>query len=356
MIDFLKFYTDKFDYDYLHGHEDIKWRNITDDKSGILLRREGRYKCVEFVMTEQKLAVKLPAHRLYNSLKYKEEHNYNRFTFNDLNEILTHVQNEFELDFKSCKITRLEFGFNLKMEEKVADFIEQGIIYQGHHGLTYPSDEPQKSEGYLKRFNFYEYEIKCYDKGRKHKLEDELFRFEIKIFKSRRLCNKGICTVSDLFSKDALYYLFQELVAVWNGMLVVDTVDFEGLDHEEGLNLLKRHCSQARMASYRETVGPEVMRKQKKKILELAKNMKLDTKKRKLLLGIEEEFKYFIDGGVGDFTYYISGENPNYAGIDEDGITQSASDRHMNEDLRSISELRLDIGSLADDLGCVECG
>lgn len=311
MIDYIKFNTELFDYELMLRHENIKWRNITDEETGFLIRREGGFRCMELILYDSRLVIKFPLHRFYNELVNKISSNYNRITFQEVNQMLTYIEELFNLDLTKCVITRLEFGFNIMTQSCPTKLIEEGIIYYGGHGVRYPSDENYGKKGYLKSVKFGEYEIKIYDKGKKHDLSYDLLRFEIKAFKSRNLREQGIRVVSDLFNPRSQICLYYRLKKALLAFLIIDCNEMNVDAYEKYQNLFNLHLSQSRMASWKKGKSNQALGKSKKRVKEVLEMIGLDKSHKFLMKELNSEFFKYLNTEVAVFTSYIALENYN---------------------------------------------
>lgn len=121
--------------------------------------------------------------------------NYTDFTYTDLKNAISIIENDLNISSKRFKIQRIEFGVNIR--EPPLDYktiYKNAISYKGD-----PFNQMKNEIGI--ECEKQRFKIKIYDKGAKEELNINLIRIELKIIKSEHLKQVGIYSLSDLTNK-----------------------------------------------------------------------------------------------------------------------------------------------------------
>jgi hypothetical protein len=92
------------------------------------------------------------------------------------------------LNPSNCLLHHIEFGLNINPVHSTTDILNSIILCKG---IDYEKKEFNNT-GYLKSFEFSQYKIKIYDKGKQYDLNNNLLRFEVKVQRMQYLHSKGI--------------------------------------------------------------------------------------------------------------------------------------------------------------------
>ena len=125
------------------------------------------------------------------------------FTFNDLNEAVDRMSTELGFQPWQAEIQHLEFGVNIPADNP-EDLIDAAILYMGYP----PTKRKQGRRQYYKEWTFSEYVIKLYRKG------PFLVRFEIRMFRTRKLDEVNLITLADIIKYDKFCYCLEYLKAL----------------------------------------------------------------------------------------------------------------------------------------------
>lgn len=131
------------------------------------------------------------------------------FTFSQLKDAINRLCNELNIEAQQIKIQRLEIGVNVRGSPIGFDEVEDNLI-----SYKLQPFEPYKIDG--KNFGYHcklqRFEIKIYDKGVQSGLDENVLRFEYKIFKMIHIEKFGIRFLSDLIDKNKLTSLFEAFI------------------------------------------------------------------------------------------------------------------------------------------------
>ncbi len=154
-------------------------------------------------------------HKYYN----EGNHNANDFTITQLYEVITDLQNKFQIDPNTAVLRNVEFGVNIHTAQTA-----QTII----HNLVALYNEPYrdfKIEGVKvgKGIGKYNHTLKIYDKGKQSNIPTKnLMRIEIAVKRMRYLEKYGIHTLADLVNIDKIQPLGDMLVDYWANSIYYD--------------------------------------------------------------------------------------------------------------------------------------
>lgn len=156
-------------------------------------------------------------HKYYNDGK----HNYNQYSIKNVKETMSLISNKIGVNISDFKVDAVEIGCNISPPIKSREIIQNTLMYKRNaFESKFCSDE-----GNYKQAKLYEYTVKLYDK-RKHyevqkfKIGKEIFRFEIKVNKMRKLSSFSIFSLNDLV--DNLDKVKDILPELWDNILLYD--------------------------------------------------------------------------------------------------------------------------------------
>ncbi len=182
--------------------------------------KKGRYYNMQVELQKDKSFITGSLHKLFNLILNGEEHNYNDFSFCELEQSLDLMCDELYIRPLSTKVTNVEFGLNINLPIDADRFLN-------HMLLMYDFKAPNRNETFNGRGNYREfkksdYSFKIYNKSKHYKQKGNVVRFEIKITRSRLLEKMQIYNLEDLRSQDVIIRLFQFLLEQFDKLLIVD--------------------------------------------------------------------------------------------------------------------------------------
>jgi hypothetical protein len=113
--------------------------------------------------------------------------NHQDFNFANVSDTINELCNTLHLEPSNCLLHHIEFGLNINPIHNTTNVLNSIILCKG---IDYTKKE-FKQTGYLKEFEFSQYKIKIYDKGKQYDLNTDLLRFEVKATKMQYLQPKG---------------------------------------------------------------------------------------------------------------------------------------------------------------------
>ena len=205
--------------DTFNGLITAKRRNDTT-----IITHRGKWETFDLVVKEilQDSTGKQIFHLTVKGSLHKNHYNganYLPFTWQQLQQQITHLCNTLSLNPSQAQISTLEVGVNIVTPFTVTPFILQNLInYKGKYLTRYPQDLGVTCRGT-------QYEVKIYDKGKQNELPHNLMRFELKYFKMQCLNGKGIKYLSDLQNFEKVNGLQPLLLNAWNNVLLFDILE-----------------------------------------------------------------------------------------------------------------------------------
>ena len=147
-----------------------------------------------------------PQIKLSGSLhKYWHQNNWKDYTFSELIESIRELYSLLNIAPYSNRIRCIEFGVNIETKHETKKILNSIISKNG----VSPEIRNYMNKGYLKRFNYSQYQVKIYDKSLEYRLDRQIIRFEIKVLKMQFLQSKRIYlnTLEDLTKIETLNQL-----------------------------------------------------------------------------------------------------------------------------------------------------
>jgi hypothetical protein len=152
-------------------------------------------------------------------------HNYNDFGLSEIHLVLFELADKLSIVLDNAELKNLEFGVNLVVDFTPGDFLNSIIGYKS----KLFTHQCQKNKDY-RECGLNQFFIKVYDKGLQHELNKFILRIELKYVKMEKINAMGIKYLSDLLYPNKLQLLRQELLRVYDEILMCDImVEPEGL-------------------------------------------------------------------------------------------------------------------------------
>lgn len=227
MIDLIKFEVlnkSLFEYN-LQTKTDIKLVSKFDIKTGDIqdYPKKANLKNFQISITENKAYINGSIHKFSNLVRGFNDQNYNDFSYCEFQSSLKLLCESLLIDPQETKITNMEFGFNLEVDEDPKHMIENNL-------LMFDFKEPNRNQKYrgrgdFKEFEMSDYSIKIYNKSKQYKFKNKnILRIELKISKPRYLQKLGIWNLNDLDEK-MFKTIYKDFLKHFNKLLIVDTLN-----------------------------------------------------------------------------------------------------------------------------------
>lgn len=188
---------------------------------------------IRLKLTPQQGSITNSLHRFWNTTHGNGEHNYNDFSFCNIQSALDTLEEEIHYSLEDITLTHLEFGFNIEVEKDPTKLLEENILM---YKFKPPCINPQNfKKRKIKKFEFEEYIFKIYNKSLQFGLKNKhILRVEIKYRFNQTLRKFGICTLADLRKKEVYEHLMKDFIEKFDNLLIVDYFDnVEGMSETE---------------------------------------------------------------------------------------------------------------------------
>lgn len=196
MIDYINIEIINTAPEILTNNRLLNFGNMVNTESGeVIQKRHGylnkvaMYKNLK-IETSTNLKTKFSTINITGSIhKYAQNNtNHQDFTFANVKDTINELCNTLHLNPSNCLLHHIEFGLNINPVHSTTDILNSIILCKG---IDYEKKEFNNT-GYLKSFEFSQYKIKIYDKGKQYDLNNNLLRFEVKVQRMQYLHSKGI--------------------------------------------------------------------------------------------------------------------------------------------------------------------
>ncbi len=144
--------------------------------------------------------------------KYKNlgKHNYDDFNRLEIKNVIDDIKDKFNLSTCKCTLVNLEVGANVIPVIPTRELLR--CLYM-HHRTEFRYADIKN--GNLKRASYEDYQLKAYDKAKQYGLSTELFRYELRLLRNRKIRKYGLRMIEDLYDPDCLLRLSIHLLKSW---------------------------------------------------------------------------------------------------------------------------------------------
>jgi len=253
--------------------------------------KKGRLENLEISITEQSAYLKGSLHKYFNNSLYNEDHNYNDFSYCDLQYCIEELTEKLSI-IDNTKLTNLEFGFNITTSINPSVILNNNILM--FDLFSHNRDLKFQGKGNFKEFIKSDYSLKIYNKGKQYKKSENILRVELKITKSRELNKLGIFSIEDLLKIDVLTNLFNRLVDVVNKAAIIDEYTPKNILLNHNVKL-KEYTNPNYWIKVRNDSNYKQFYKKRKEFEKLILNYNLDTIKQEIITKLNEKFIELLD-------------------------------------------------------------
>ena len=224
MIDGIKIEVSTLNGNTWKTNKLLQFYTYTNVNTGELLDRTvvAKYKGLKFFITQSTkyknrvyYSVRCSLHKYHNNGK----HNANDFTFFDLQNVISELQQKFNIDPKTSVLRNIEFGVNINTPVEAKEVLKNLVSY----GSTPFVMLKIQAETLGKVISKQQYKLKVYNKGKQYKQPTiNLLRYEVSVKKMIFLQKHGIKTLADLQDSSKINPLGSLLLSYWDDVIYYD--------------------------------------------------------------------------------------------------------------------------------------
>lgn len=250
-----------------------------------------KFENMELKITNQEAYIHNSLHHFYNKFVHNIDGNYNDFSLSKLVNSIDFLEDQIIIPSTKLELSQgLEFGLNLYNPPFDIDHfvLNECVLYN----FKPATEVPEATENLVyKKFNYGNYCLKIYNKGKHQTNNEPILRVEIK-FNDKRDFNKlGIVYLNDLSDRDNLIFLYEKLYnAVKYNLMVVDNLENKKLTGYLK-NKLYKYCTHKYWA---ETPNP-IRKKQHKNAINSFEKHNLFANKKTLINLMDNKFAELLE-------------------------------------------------------------
>jgi hypothetical protein len=160
--------------------------------------------------------------------EYFHENNRGDFKISEVKDAIVSLAASLGINPSLTTLHNLEFGVNVILPFPVSTFLNSILNYKGQR----PDRNTYTGKGFLIKFYFNQYEVKLYDKGKQHGLNQNILRVEIKVRRMQYLQAKKvpIKTLNDLLNRNN-YPVLKSLL-----LKVIDSIVLSNIETDRTMN------------------------------------------------------------------------------------------------------------------------
>lgn len=253
--------------------------------------KKGRLENLEISITEQSAYLKGSLHKYFNNSLYKQDHNYNDFSYCDLQYCIGELTEKLNIE-DDTKLTNLEFGFNINTSIDPSLILNNNILM--FNLLNHNRDLKFQGKGNFKEFIKSDYSLKIYNKGKQYKTAEHILRVELKITKSRELNKQGVFSIDDLLKTDVLRNLYRKLIDVLGKVTIVDDYTSKNIPKSNATKL-KDYTNPHYWIKIRNEDNYKRLYNKRKEFEELISKNNLNVLKQEIITKLNKKFMDLID-------------------------------------------------------------
>lgn len=290
MIDFLKLNVSYLSESELLNNSMMEWKrpvNPNTAETGYPIK--GKYFNLDAKINPTRKEISGSIHKLRNEIKTSQNQNYDDFNIIDIESMIRHLIDKFDLVPETTIIENLEIGLNIITNKEPEKILNENLI-------VWDCKTPSKNNTYDGKGKFLEYEtsqfyLKIYDKGKQYDRPENILRIECKIIRNSFLQKYGINTLKDLLNNDHLKRLQAFLFESFSLCVVVDNLSPETIIEPKDRDIFTKGINPFNWTSFKNRTERKrfkdtflkVIDKYSLNIIQKEINTKLRTKGKELL-------------------------------------------------------------------------
>lgn len=262
-----------------------------------------KYYNLEFAITDHSCYFKGSLHSLYNALDGRDAKNYTDFGVNELLYILDHLESLLDYDFKDTRLTVAEYGYNIELQENVTDFIRNNVSM---YKYKLPCSDPKnKLDMTIMKYEYQDYVLKIYDKGKQFKLNKNILRVELHN-KKKELRRFNIFSINDLRNPESIQIFHNKLIDRLQDLLIIDSYKGNNSMPKEIKNLMIEYTHADYWIELRTKKNYNKISKSNKELMKIIEKYNVDSKKKLLMSQITDKYNILKVRNSSNVLYGIS--------------------------------------------------
>ncbi|MBL4676395.1 MAG: hypothetical protein JKY70_09365 [Mucilaginibacter sp.] len=208
-------------------NDKLKWVHKHDGDGIVLPWSQAKFKNLKFSIHENgRIQITGSLHKFWNN----GDHNYNDFNVANLKKCIEDLQDMFDINPYTARLSNLEYGVNLVVPFQVSNFIKSIFCYR-FKGFNLSNN----GSFFGKYLDMAHYKIKIYDKGKQFHRSENILRIEKCIKKMEILSSEPLYLV-DLLNPKIQRKCFDQILKVFDNILFNETLKINALTVPEKKN------------------------------------------------------------------------------------------------------------------------
>lgn len=204
MIDFLKLNVSYLSESELLNNSLIEWKRPHNPNTAeIKYPIKGKYFNMDIKINPSRKVISRSIHKLRNVIKTSQDQNYDDFNIIDIELMIRHLIDKFDLVPETTIVENLEIGLNIITTKEPERILNENLIVWDC--MTPSENNTYDGKGKLLKYKTSQFEFKIYDKGKQYDRPENILRIECKIKRNSFLKKRSeISTLKDFLNKDHL--------------------------------------------------------------------------------------------------------------------------------------------------------
>ncbi len=294
MIDFIK-----LNVSYLSESELLKlplhWIEPVSRETGeIKYPITGKYYNLDIKINPKRIEISGSIHKLSNEIKKGQNQNYDDFSFDDLQEMIYHIRDIFNLNLDKTIIENLECGLNINTHHRPEIILHKNLIVW--YNITPSKNKSFDGKGKFIEFEKSQYSIKIYDKGKQAGHNDHIMRFEYKSVKNEYIRRIGTRTLNDLLDRDKIQMILNHLYESFCLSVIVDDLTPEAITDPRDKEIFTRGINPMTWTTFdNDSKGRKAKERFNKDLESILDKYNLNTIRKEIETKLKEKGQYLLE-------------------------------------------------------------
>ena len=294
MIDFIK-----LNVSYLSERDllnkSFAWIQSVNRETGeIKYPITGKYYNLDIKINPKRIEISGSIHKLSNEIKKGQNQNYDDFTFDDLQEMIYHIRDVFNLNLDKTIIENLECGLNINTHHRPEIILHKNLIVWSN--ITPSKNKSFDGKGKFIEFEKSQYSIKIYDKGKQAGQSDHIMRLEYKSVKNEYIRKIGTRTLNDLLDRDKIQMILNHLYESFCLSVIVDDLTPEAITNPRDKEIFDRGTNPMSWTTFdNDSKGRKAKERFNKDLESILDKYNLNTIRKEIETKLKEKGQYLLE-------------------------------------------------------------